>query len=165
MADQSIREEFIEGVMEVYTTLMNDGSEQNDGVFFYPLSESETNSVYDEDKYKHYHPPMLLVCKALIEPTQGENDTEGVKNKATFSVPVKSLTDNGLSASQSDLDALRRGIMKFHDVWYYIDNVSPTVYVEDVFLVYKFDCSEMKVFSEESIVIDEPEGEDTTPES
>lgn len=163
MADQSIRNEFIEGVMEVYTTLLNNGSEETDGVFYYSLSESETNKTYGEDKYKHYKPPVLLVCKATINPTQGEQVVEGVRNRAEFSVPVKSLTDNGLSTTHEDLDAMRRGIMKFHDVWYLIDNVSPAVYVEDVFLIYKFNCTEMEV-DEDTITIDYPEEEDPEPE-
>lgn len=167
MADQSIRKEFIDGVMEVYTTLLNNGSEETDGVFYYALSDKTQGSVYGESKYKTYKPPVLLVCKAVLTPTQGENDTEGVKDSAEFSVPIKSLTDSGLTVTQEDLDAMRRGIMKFHDVWYLIDNVSPTVYVEDVFLVYKFSCTELKVFDEDSIIIEEPEPEEdpeTPPE-
>lgn len=164
MADSTIRNEFIAGVMEVYTTLMNNGSEMTDGVFFYmPSDKNKLNSVYSETKFKHYSPPVLLVCKAQLTPTQGEQDVEGVKDISVFTVPSQSLVDNGIPTSHADLDTLRRGIMKFHDVWYLIDNVSPMVYVEDTFLLYKFDCTEQLQFDEEAIIIDEPE-EETPPE-
>ena len=163
MADQSIRNEFIEGVMEVYSTLMNNGSEETDGVFLYMQNDTDTN-IYGESKFKHYHPPVLLVCKAVLTPIQGEADVQSVRDSAVFTVPCKSLTDNGINTSHTDLDTLRRAVMKFHDVWYTIDNVSPQVYVEDTFLVYKFDCTEIEVFDEESIVIDYPEEEPEEPE-
>ena len=166
MADATIRQEFIDGVQEIYTTLLTNGSE-NDGVYFYPISENTIN-VYQESKYKHYLPPVLLVCKAQLTPTHGAETVEEIKDVAVFTVPLKSLTDNGLLVTHEALDFMRRGMMKFHDVWYTIDNVSPTVFVEDVFLLYRFDCTENKVFDEEEIIIDEetlsddpdPEGND-----
>lgn len=159
MADRSIRQEFVDGVQEIFTTLFNNGSEETDGVFFYALSDTQTN-VYKESKYKHYKPPVLLVCKAVIAPTRGEQDVESVKDDAQFVVTYKSMQENGLSFSNADLAEMRRGKMKFHGVWYDIDNIIPKAYVEDVFLMYTFYCTEDHVFREESIIIDEPEPEE-----
>ena len=138
-----IRNAFIDGMDEVFTTLFNDG--ENDGVYFYPIDLDQTQvSVYGESKYgKVYSKPSLLVCKAEINPTQGQQSVESVKNLAVFTVPIKSLMDRNLGVTHDDLERMRRGIMYFHDTCYYIDNISPTAYVEDTFLFYKFECTEI----------------------
>lgn len=141
MADVSIRNDFIEGVQEVFTTLFNNGSE-NDGVFFYALSDKTEVGLYQEQKYKVYKDPVLLVCKAEITPTQGAEDVEEIKDSAEFTVTLKSLMNNNLGTSQSGLAEMRKGVMKFHGVFYIIDNIIPKAYVEDVFLMYRFQCTE-----------------------
>ena len=162
MADAIIRQEFIDGVQEVYTTLLTNGSEKTDGVFFYALNENNSTNTYGESRYKHYNQPVLLVCKAQLNPTHGDEDVEEIKNIATFTVPVKSFTENGLEVTHIALESMRRGMVKFHDVWYKIDNITPTVFVEDIFLLYRFDCTEEKVFDEEAIIIDEDQEEDVS---
>lgn len=160
MADTSIRQEFVEGVHEIFTTLFNNGSEDTDGVFLYLLSDKTTTSVYGESKYKVYKKPVLLVCKAVLTPSHGEQDVETVKNSAEFTVTYKSLTDNGLDVTAQSLDQMCRGIMKFHDVFYTIDQINPKAYVEDVFLMYGFQCTEDTQFDESSLVVEEdPEDE------
>lgn len=160
MADAQIRQEFIDGVQEVYTTLLTSGSE-GDGVYYYAQSGTNNINVYGENRYKHFLPPVLLMCKATLTPTHGEEAVEGIKDSAVFNVPVGSFIECGLSTDHSALDIMRRGMFKFHDVWYQIDNVSPTVFVEDTFLIYKFDCTEYKEFDEEFVIIDEPPGEES----
>lgn len=147
MADTGIRNDFVEGVQEIFTTLFNDGSEETDGVFYYALSDTTVTNIYGESKSKVYKQPKLLVCKAVITPTQGEQDTVGVNNVAEFTTTLKSLQNNDLGVTDKDLDTMRRGVMKFHDTLYLIDNILPKAYIEDVFLMYTFQCHEDKTLS------------------
>ena len=158
MADKSIRQDFLEGIQEIFTTLINNGDEETDGVFLYLLSEKNTtNRTYKESKYKTYQKPVLLVCKAEIAPTHGEETVEEVKDRAEFTVTYPSMIEHGLSVTHEALEEMRRGVMKFHDTWYVIDNIIPKAYVEDVFLMYRFQCTEDKVFDEEAIIIEDDE--------
>lgn len=144
MPKKRIQKAFINGVQTIFTTLFNNGSE-NDGVYYYPLdTENSTINVYGEQKAKLYKDPLLLVCKATISPTKGEQDVEEVKNQAEFVVTLKSLVNNDLGVTDKDLEIMRRGIMKFKGVCYLIDNIVPKAYVEDVFLMYTFYCTEDK---------------------
>lgn len=144
MPKKRIQKAFVNGVQTIFTTLFNNGSE-NDGVYYYPLdTENSTINVYGEQKAKLYKDPLLLVCKATISPTKGEQDVEEVKNQAEFVVTLKSLVNNNLGVTNKDLETMRRGIMKFKGVCYLIDNIVPKAYVEDVFLMYTFYCTEDK---------------------
>ena len=144
MPKKRIQKAFVNGVQTIFTTLFNNGSE-NDGVYYYPLdTENSTINVYGERKAKLYKDPLLLVCKATISPTKGEQDVEEVKNQAEFVVTLKSLVNNNLGVTDKDLEIMRRGIMKFKGVCYLIDNIVPKAYVEDVFLMYTFYCTEDK---------------------
>lgn len=154
MAHTDIRKDFVEGVQEIFTTLFNDGSEKTDGVFFYPLSKKTTTNVYGENKSKLYEKPMLLVCKSVLTPTHGNEDTEEIKDVAEFTVTLKSLQDNHLGVTNTDLDQMRRGMIKFHDTFYTIDNIVPKAYVEDVFLMYRFLCTEEKYMTSINVVKD-----------
>lgn len=149
MADASIREDFVEGVNEIFTTLFNDGVE--DGVELYLMSDKTSTNVYGESKYKQYQQPKMLVAKANLTPTQGDNDVEAIKDKAVFTVTLKSLQDNGLSVTNADLDIMRKGVMKFHGVFYTVDNILPKAYIEDVFLMYQFECTEDKHITEVAV--------------
>ena len=143
MADLEIRRDFIEGMNEVFTTLLNDG--ETDGVNYFALDlENTRTSVYGESRgSKVYSNYVTLVCKAEINPVQGEQPVESVKNTAIFTVPLKSLQDRNLGVTDIDLEQMRRGILEFHNTCYYIDNIRPTAYVEDVFLFYKFECTQI----------------------
>lgn len=146
MADTSIRKDFVDGVNEIFTTLFNSGVE--DGVELFLMSSKTSTNVYGESKYKLYQQPKMLVCKANLTPTQGENDVEAVKDRAVFTVTLKSLQDNELGVTNADLDVMRKGVMKFHGVFYTIDNILPKAYIEDVFLMYQFECTEDKHVTE-----------------
>lgn len=152
MADLSIRKDFVEGVQEIFTTLFNDGV--TDGLDLYLMSENtSSNNVYRENKYKMYKAPKRLVTQARLTPTQGEKDVEVIKDKAVFVVPLRSLQDNNLGVTNNDLDIMRKGMIKFHGVYYTIDNILPKAYIEDVFLMYYFVCTEDKYTTE--ILIEE----------
>lgn len=138
-----IQKEFVDGVHEIFTTLFNNTSLQ-DGVFYYALSEDRETNVYGEKKYKTYKAPKLLVCKAIINPTYGEQTVQEITDQAEFVVDVKSLFNVGLSDTPEAIAEMRKGIMKFHDVFYVIDNIVPKAYVEDKFLMYRFICTEDK---------------------
>lgn len=156
MADLSIRKDFVDGIYDVFATLFNDGV--SDGVKLYLLSDKTTTNVYGENKYKMYKEPILLVAKAQLTPTLGGQDVETIKDKAIFTIPLKAFEDNNLGVTNKDLDELRKGVIEFHNVFYTIDNISPKAYIEDVFLMYQFDCTEDKNTS--SILVEEKE-EDT----
>ena len=142
MADKYIRQEFIDSTMEIFTTLFNDGSETTDGVYLYLLSEDTQTNVYGEQKYKTYKPPVLLVCHVRLVPTQGNEDVKGIKNQTTFKVPLQSLLDYNLGVTDNDLRIMRKGMMRYKDTYYVIDNITPSTYVEDTFLFYSFECTE-----------------------
>ena len=142
MADLSIRKDFVDGMQELFTALFNDGI--SDGINLYLLSEKTKASVYGENKYKTYKSPKLLVAQVSLVPTQGEEDVKGIKDKASFTVPLKSLQNNNLGVTNADLDIMRNGVIEFHGVYYTIDNILPKVYIEDVFLMYRFECTEDK---------------------
>lgn len=136
-----IQKEFVDGVHEIFTTLFNNTSLQ-DGVFYYALSEDRETNVYGEKKYKTYKAPKLLVCKAIINPTYGEQTVQEITDQAEFVVDVKSLFNVGLSDTPQAIEEMRKGIMQFHGVYYTIDNIIPKAYVEDKFLMYRFICTQ-----------------------
>ena len=146
MADLSIRKDFVDGVGEIFTSLFNDGV--TDGLKLYLMSDETTTNVYGENKYKKYKEPKMLTTQARLTPTQGEQDVEGVKDKAVFVVPLKSLQDNGLEVTNDSLSEIRKGIVEFHGVFYKIDNILHKAYIEDVFLMYHFVCTEEKHFQD-----------------
>lgn len=152
MADESIRKDFVDGVQEIFTTLFNDGV--NDGLDLYLLSTQTKQNVYGENKVKIYQNPIKLVAQAHINPTQGEQDVETVKGVADFVVPLKDLQDKGLDVSTKGLEILRKGVIDFHGTYYIIDNIVPKAYIEDVFLMYTFYCTEDLQMGE--ITIEEP---------
>lgn len=153
MADLSIRKDFVDGVQEIFTTLFNDGV--TDGLNLYLMSDKTKTNVYKESKYKMYKAPKLLVTQARLTPTQGEQDVEGIKDKAVFVVPLKSLQNQGLGVTNADLDNMRKGVIEFHGFYYTIDNILPKAYIEDVFLMYHFVCTEDKHVT--SIPVEETE--------
>ena len=142
MADLSIRKDFVDGIQEIFTTLFNDGV--NDGLKLYLMSDKVTTNVYGESKFKKYKQPKMLVTQARLTPTHGEQEVEAVKDQATFIVPLKSLQDNDLGVTNTDLDIMRKGVIEFHGTFYTIDNILPKAYIEDVFLMYHFVCTEDK---------------------
>lgn len=156
MAFVDIRQEFIEGVQEIFSTLFNNHSENEDGCFLYLLSDQRETNVYGEKKYKTYQAPKRLICKATLNPTYGQPFVEEIKDDAEFVIPLKSLQLANIGVSNSDLEEIRRGYLKFHGVFYTIDNIIPKAFVEDVFLMYRFLCTENK--HEEKIVIHYEEG-------
>lgn len=140
MADERIKKAFYDGVHTVFSTMFNDGV--NDGVYFYPLYEPSDKGVYKEVKYKKYLPPVLLVAKVQLVPTQGNEDVKTIKEVATFTITYKSLHEKGINVSNKNFPELRKGLIKYKDTFYNIDNIKPSIYVEDTFMAYVFECTE-----------------------
>ena len=153
MADLSIQKDFIDGVHEIFTTMFNDG--EKDGIKLYLLSDKTKTNVYKESKYKKYKAPKMLVAQARLTPTQGEQDVEVIKDKAVFIVPLKSLQERELGVTNEDLDEMRNGVIEFHGTFYTVDNILPKAYIEDVFLMYHFVCTEDKYVT--SVLVEEGE--------
>ena len=139
---ETIRNDFIEGINEVFTSLFNDG--EVEGLNLYKLSENTKPNIYGEEKYKHYQQPLRLVCQARLTPTQGEQDVEVIKDSAVFNVPYKSLKKRNLDLSNDGLDTLRQGVIEFNGVFYDIDNILPKAFVAGIFHIYEFQCTEKK---------------------
>lgn len=152
MADLSIRNDFLEGTQEIFTTMFNDGV--TDGLDLYLLSTQTKRSVYKESKVKLYQKPIKLVTQARINPVQGDNDVETVKGDAQFVVPLSDLMKKGVDVSTKGLAVLRQGVIEFQGVYYTIDNILPKAFVEGVFLLYTFVCTED--LQMEEIMIEEP---------
>lgn len=150
MADENIKKEFIDGINEVFSIMFTDGT--NDGIYLYPLHEPTELNVYKEVKYKKYSPPVLLVAKVQLTPTQGEEDVKTIEETATFTVPFKSLRDNGIDTSNKNLNVLRKGVVKYKDTFYEIDNIKPNTFVEDTFMTYIFECTEKLEMTSVSVV-------------
>lgn len=157
MADLSIRKDFVDGVQEIFTTMFNDGVK--DGLKLYLLSDNTKTNVYGESKYKVYKAPKMLVTQARLTPTQGTQDVEVIKDQAVFVVPLKSLQENDLGVTNKDLDEMRKGVIEFHGVFYTIDNILPKAYIEDVFILYHFVCTEDKYVTE--VLVEEIEEGDS----
>lgn len=148
MPNLDIQKDFIEGTQEIFTTLFNFGKENKDGsidgVSLYLLSDNVDTNVYGETKNKTYQKPKYLEVQVILVPTIGEQDVEYINEKATFVITYKSLLDNKIDVSNKGLEVLRKGLLKYKDTFYLIDNILPKAYVEDVFLFYHFVCTEIK---------------------
>lgn len=154
----SIRKDFVDGIQEIFTELFTDGV--NDGLNLYFLSEQTlADDVYGEQKYKVYKKPILLVCNAQLTPTLGEQAIEVYKDMVQFKVPLKSLEEHNISVTHEGLDKLRKCVIEFHNVFYVVENVSPVTFVEDTYLVYKFECKEDRKMT--SVILETEETEDS----
>ena len=97
------------------------------------------------------------MVQARLTPTHGEQNVEVVKDQAVFVTTLKSLQENNLGVTNKDLDIMRQGVICFNGVYYLIDNILPKAYIEGVFLMYQFVCTEDKNVTE--ILVEEPEPE------
>ena len=164
MADESMKKDFIDGVNEVYATMFTDGV--NDGVYLYQFVAPLKKSVYKEQKGKQYSKPVLLVAKVQLTPQVGEQNVHTIKEKATITIPFKSLRDNDISVDNDNLVELRKGVLKYKDTFYAIDNITPKVFVADTFMAYQFDCTE-ELYTEINVmedIVEEPPIESETQE-
>lgn len=120
--------------------MFNDGVK--DGVYYYPQIELEKN-IYDEQETKKYGLPVLLVSKVVLSMAQESQDVSVIKGKATFTIPYKDMKNKGIKFEVQDFQELRKGIIRYKDTYYEIDNVEPHAFVEQVFLLYDFQCTEI----------------------
>ena len=143
MALADIQKAFIDGVEQIYSTMFTDGV--NDGVELFYLDEDSTkvDSVYRESKVKKYKDPIMLVANAKLSFTDQEEYVMDKKYDAVFKVPYKSLMEHDCDVSKDGLKVMQRGKIDFHGVSYKIDEIKPTTFVENVFLIYEFCCTEV----------------------
>ena len=57
-------------------------------------------------------------------------------------MPYKSLVDRGIDISEGNFAELQKGLMKYKDTYFTIENIQPHAFVEQVFLLYDFICKE-----------------------
>ena len=158
MSDLSIRKDFVDGVYEIFSTIFNEAKTPDDGVQYFAFSGGESN-IYNERKFKKYKAPIILVAKVQETVTEGSEDIKAQKRSAIFTVPVKSLTDNGIEEmNKSVIQDMKKGLIKYNDVLYKIDSIQGSAFVENVYLLWQFNCTE--IFDPDSLQIEieeEPE--------
>lgn len=140
MAQKRLNEEFLEGIYEVYSTLMTNQ------IFLKLLDEDSTDTnVYEETTQKKYLDPIQLVGKFSLSMEQGEQVVEGIQDYVTATIPTKSLLDNNVDITPENYDTLKKGAISYKGVDYNIVQVRPTVNIDDVFQFYVFYCEKPKV--------------------
>lgn len=160
MANETIKKEFVEGVNEIFTTLFNEGKEEGDGISLFSLIREELN-VYGEQENRIYNKPVILVAKVSETPTDGEQDIKKQKKSAVFTVPIKSLNDNNYTMSVEELKSLRSAIIEYGGVYYSIDKIQGKAFVENVYLLWEFYCTEEPDSFTLVVKEDEPDGNES----
>ena len=140
MAQKRLSEEFLEGIYEVYSTLMTNQ------IFLKLLDEDSTDTnVYEETTQKKYLDPIQLVGKFALSMEQGEQVVEGIQDYVTATIPTKSLLDNNVDITPENYETLKKGAISYKGVDYSIVQVRPIVNIDDVFQFYVFYCEKPKV--------------------
>lgn len=140
MAQKRLNEEFLEGIYEVYSTLMTNQ------IFLKLLDEDSTDTnVYEETTQKKYLDPIQLVGKFALSMEQGEQVVEGIQDYVTATIPTKSLLDKNVDITPENYETLKKGAISYKDVDYNIVQVRPIVNIDDVFQFYVFYCEKPKV--------------------
>lgn len=140
MAQKRLNEEFLEGIYEVYSTLMTNQ------IFLKLLDEDSTDTnVYEETTQKNYLDPIQLVGKFALSMEQGEQVVEGIQDYVTATIPTKSLLDNNVDITPENYETLKKGAISYKGVDYNIVQVRPIVNIDDVFQFYVFYCEKPKV--------------------
>lgn len=135
----SVSEEFLDGIYEVFSTLMTDQ------IFLKLLDDRSTaTNVYNETKEKNYYAPVQLVGKFELSPTQGEEDVEGIQDFVTATIPTKSLLLADIDVTPQNYETLLKGVISYKDIDYEIANVKPRTNINDVFQFYIFYCKKPK---------------------
>ena len=135
-----ISEEFLDGIYEVFDTLMTDF------IYLKLLDENSTvTNVYGESAEKKYLSPIQLVGKFSLSVQQGEQYVEGVQDYVTATIPTKGLLDAGVDITPQNYETLQKGVIHYKGVDYEIHEVRPTVNIDDVFQFYVFYCKKPKV--------------------
>lgn len=140
MAQKRLNEEFLEGIYEVYSTLMTNQ------IFLKLLDEDSTDTnVYEETTQKKYLDPIQLVGKFALSMEQGEQVVEGIQDYVTATIPTKSLLDKNVDITPENYETLKKGAISYKDIDYNIIQVRPIVNIDDVFQFYVFYCEKPKV--------------------
>ena len=140
MAQKRLSEEILEGMYEVYSTLMTNQ------IFLKLLDEDSTDTnVYEETTQKKYLDPIQLVGKFSLSMKQGEQVVEGIQDYVTATIPTKSLLDNNVDITPENYETLKKGAISYKGVDYNIVQVRPIVNIDDVFQFYVFYCEKPKV--------------------
>lgn len=140
MAQKRISEEFLDGIYEVFATMMTNQ------IFLKLLDEKSTaTNIYQETKAKKYLEPIQLVGKFVLAGEQGEEDVEGIQAYATATIPTKSLLDNNIDITPQNYDFLEKGVIHYDGVDYAIKQVRPMTNIDNVFQFYVFYCEKPKV--------------------
>lgn len=162
MSDVSIRQDFLDGVQEIFSTLFNEAKEPEDGIQFFAF-RGGSSSIYQESKFKTYAPPITLVSSVREAERDGNTNIEAQKRHSTFKVPLEELLLKGVIEVDMTKDVvaeLKKGLIKYKDVLYEIDLIQGRIFIENTYVLWEFQCTE--IFDPDSIQIEieeEPDSE------
>ena len=141
MGRDNIHQEFLDGVFEVYDTLLSSN------IYIKLLDEQNSlpDNIYGEAQTKVYLPPVKLVGKFSLTMQEGEQPIEGIQDFVVAKIATKSLIDAGLDISPQNYASLNKAVIVYDGVDYPVQEVTPTTNVDDVFLFYEFKCLKPKV--------------------
>lgn len=138
--NESIQEQFLDSIQEVYATLMTNQ------IFLKLLDEENTDTnVYDETGDKKYLTPIQLVGKFALSSNEGEEVVEGVQEFVVATIPTKELITKSVPHTPQDYDTLRKGVISYKSVDYTVVDVKPRVNIDDCFMFYDFVCEKPKI--------------------
>lgn len=147
-----IRREFLDGIEEVYGTLLTSVSLEMLDV------ESTVTNVYDEAPEKVYKEPIQVISRVVLSISPNETADRNEFQKATFTVPTKQLITNEIPhITQEELEALKGVRITFNGIQYLVDLVVPSVCIADIFQFYAFQCTRAATSSLTESDIDEGE--------
>ena len=144
MSDLNIRKDFMDGVQEIYHTLFNEGKSEDDGISLFLFREGSVN-IYDEVRNKTYGMPVILSANIKLGTKEEQTPTSPRGRVASIKVPAKEIEEKTRldMNNQSDILTLSRSIIKYKGVYYEIDTLQGRAFVENVYLLWEFSCSEI----------------------
>lgn len=136
MADESIKNAFLDGIEEVFKIMFTDE------VYLHLLDGELTKvNIYNETTNKVYKSPLKLVGKVTTAFEKGEDPIEEVNIDAVITVPAKQLITLGIPhASPQDLEMLETAKISYKWFEYLVERVVPKTLVADTWQLYEFRC-------------------------
>lgn len=141
MANADIQNAFLDGMLEIYSTMFSDKQIQ-----LQLLDDASTVvNIYKESVNKVYQAPLNLIGRISLSSPEGVNMVEVRQTAATILIPTKELITHEIPhTTDVDLTTLKKGKFVYDGFDWIIDLITPTTFVADIFLVYKFVCHQEK---------------------
>lgn len=140
--ETDIREEFLEGIDEVFSIMFTDNGAEKVKFHFMDDEATKINDVYRETDLKVYKDPIELVAKVVTHFTKEDLPSMDMEIDAIITVPTLELIKKEIPRhTLADLKTLTRGKFSFKDVDpYNVERVVPTTLVAGEWQFYVFYC-------------------------